>query len=63
MALLLSGDDPNGRQGFVRVINHSDAAGEVSVRARDDAGAERGSDACCTHDATAVEGLELSEGS
>ncbi len=42
VALLLSGDDPAGRQGFVRVINHSDAAGEVSVRARDDAGTERG---------------------
>ena len=42
VALLLSGDDPAGRQGFVRVINHSDVAGEVSVRARDDAGTERG---------------------
>ena len=39
--LLLSASDP-GRQGFVRVINHSGAAGEVTVRARDDAGAERG---------------------
>ena len=63
VALLLSGDDPAGRQGFVRVINHSDVAGEVSVSARDDAGTERGIDACCTHDATAVEGPELSEGS
>ena len=42
VALLLSGDDPTGRQGFVRVVNHSDAAGQVSVRARDDAGTERG---------------------
>ena len=42
VALLLSGDDPAGRQGFVRVINHSDVAGEVSVSARDDAGTERG---------------------
>ena len=31
-------DDPAGRQGFVRVINHSDAAGEVLVEAVDDAG-------------------------
>ena len=31
-------DDAAGRQGFVRVINHSDAAGEVLVEAVDDAG-------------------------
>ena len=30
------------RQGFVRVINHSDEAGEVSVRAIDDTGAVYG---------------------
>ena len=28
------------RQGFVRVLNHSDAAGEATVRATDDAGVE-----------------------
>ena len=39
--LLLSASDP-GRQGFVRVINHSGAAGEVAVHARDDAGADYG---------------------
>ena len=42
VALLLAADDWAGRQGFVRVVNHSDAAGEVRVRARDDEGAERG---------------------
>ena len=30
--------DPLGRQGFVRVINHSDAAGKVSITAFDDTG-------------------------
>ena len=30
--------DPLGRQGFVRVINHSDVAGEVSITAFDDTG-------------------------
>ena len=39
--LLLSAADP-GRQGFVRIINHSGAAGRVTVHARDDAGGERG---------------------
>ena len=32
--------DPLGRQGFVRVINHSDVAGEVSIAAFDDTGRE-----------------------
>ena len=32
--------DPLGRQGFVRVINHSDVAGEVSVTPFDDTGRE-----------------------
>ncbi len=32
----------HGRQGFVRVINHSDKAGEVFVEAIDDAGMRRG---------------------
>ena len=40
--LLLSASDPAGRQGFVRVVNHSNAAGEVTVRALDDAGADYG---------------------
>ena len=33
--------DP-ARQGFVRVVNHSDAAGEATVTATDDAGFEHG---------------------
>ena len=40
--LLLSASDPAGRQGFVRVVNHSNAAGKVTVRALDDAGMEHG---------------------
>lgn len=39
VALLPSAANPE-RQGFVRVINHSDEAGEVTVRARDDAGVD-----------------------
>ena len=39
--LLLSGSDP-GREGFVRLINHSDNAGEVRITAIDDGGARRG---------------------
>ena len=35
-------EDPNeGRQGFVRIINHSDSAGMVTVTAVDDAGNEK----------------------
>ena len=34
--------DPSGRQGFLRVINHSDVSGEVQIRAYDDAGEEHG---------------------
>ena len=39
--LFLPGSDwaEHGRQGFVRVVNHSDRAGEVAVRAVDDEGA------------------------
>ena len=37
--LLLSAASPE-RQGFVRVVNHGDEAGEVTVRARDDAGTD-----------------------
>ena len=40
--LLLPASDPAGRQGFVRIINHSDAAGEVAVEAFDDAGRSAG---------------------
>ena len=34
--LFPAASDPNGRQGFVRVINRSDTAGSVSIRAFDD---------------------------
>ena len=34
--------DPDGRQGFVRVINHSDQDGEVQVDATDDSGMAHG---------------------
>ena len=33
-----SASDPMARQGFVRVINHSDAGGEVTIEAMDDVG-------------------------
>ncbi len=36
--LFPAASDSLGRQGFVRVINYSDAAGEVSIRAFDDTG-------------------------
>lgn len=36
--LFPSASDPQGRQGFVRVINHSDEAGEVGIVATDDTG-------------------------
>ena len=36
--LFMSASDALGRQGFVRVINHSDEGGEVSIVAIDDAG-------------------------
>ena len=36
--LFPAASDPLGRQGFVRVINHSDTAGEVSIDAVDDTG-------------------------
>ena len=35
-----SAADPLGREGFVRVINHSDVSGEVSIKAFDDTGRE-----------------------
>ena len=37
-----SASDPWGRQGFVRVINHSDAGGDVRIEAIDDAGGRYG---------------------
>ena len=40
--LFPSASDPEGRQGFVRVINRSGQAGEVSIEAWDDAGTYRG---------------------
>ena len=40
--LLPAADDAFGREGFVRVINHGDEAGEVEIHAFDDGGAEFG---------------------
>ena len=42
VALFLSASDPQGRQGFVRVINRSGQEGEVGVEAWDDEGMRRG---------------------
>ena len=42
VALFPSASDPEGRQGFVRVINRSGQPGEVSIEAWDDAGTYRG---------------------
>ena len=42
VALFPSASDPPGREGFVRVINRSGEAGEVSVEAIDDSGAVLG---------------------
>ena len=39
---LPAASDPPGRQGFVRVINHSDEAGEVRIDAVDDEGGSYG---------------------
>ena len=36
LPLFPTASDPNGRQGFVRVINRSDTAGSVTIRAFDD---------------------------
>ena len=38
LPLVLGADDPKMRQGFVRIINRSDEAGEVRIEAFDDAG-------------------------
>ena len=40
--LFPAADDAFGREGFVRVINHGDEAGEVEIHAFDDSGAEFG---------------------
>ena len=40
--LFPAASDPTGRQGFLRVINRSDIAGEVQITAFDDAGNEHG---------------------
>ena len=45
VALFPSASDPLGREGFVRVINRSGEAGEVSVEAIDDSGAVLGTTA------------------
>ena len=42
VALVPSASDPHHRQGFVRVVNHSAEAGEVSILAIDDAGLPHG---------------------
>ena len=38
----MSADDPDGRQGFLRIINHSDRGGTVRIYGVDDAGVRRG---------------------
>ena len=40
--LLVSASNPSGHQGFVRIINHSNQAGEVLIHATDDAGMPHG---------------------
>ena len=40
--LFMGIDDEHNRQGFIRVINHSDAAGTVEIHGYDDAGMEFG---------------------
>ena len=41
--LLPAAGDPDGRQGFVRVVNREDQAGTVMIAAIDDAGQHQGS--------------------
>ena len=36
--LFMSASDPDGRQGFVRIVNHSDRGGAVRIYGIDDAG-------------------------
>lgn len=40
--LFMSASDPDDRQGFVRIINHTDRAGTVRIYGIDDAGVRRG---------------------
>ena len=40
--LFSAADAPDARQGFVRIVNNSDVAGEVRIEAFDDAGVRRG---------------------
>ena len=40
--LFMSAADPDGRQGFVRIVNHSDRSGAVRIYGVDDAGERRG---------------------
>ena len=40
--LFMSDEDPDGRQGFMRIVNHSDRAGTVQIYGIDDAGERRG---------------------
>ena len=42
IGLFPSADDALGRQGFARIVNHSDSDGEVEIVAYDDAGMEYG---------------------
>ena len=40
--LFMAGDDPDGRQGFIRVINHSNHSGTVRIYGIDDTGERKG---------------------
>lgn len=40
--LFMSATDPDGRQGFLRIVNHSDRSGAVRIYGVDDAGERRG---------------------
>ena len=40
--LFMSAADPDGRQGFIRIVNHSDRSGVVQIYGIDDAGARHG---------------------
>ena len=40
--LFMSATDPDGRQGFLRIVNHSDRSGAVQIYGIDDAGDRRG---------------------
>ena len=40
--LFMSATDPDGRQGFLRIVNHSDRSGAVQIYGIDDGGERRG---------------------